>query len=107
MKSKSIYRLNWTVPTTLLLIISLVGCGGPISPPTQPPASPPAGETPSTPETAPTSEPSLPSPEPGGSTPTSPPEGSNVKFQDNFSDPSTGWADATLGHYHVGYHEPE
>ena len=32
---------------------------------------------------------------------------SNVLYQDDFTNPATGWAVAEFGNYFIGYHEPE
>ena len=112
MKSRSAYRLMWTLPTTFLLILGLVGCGAPPIPATQPPASSAPTEPAAITEPAATGAPtSLPEASPTGPespnpAPTAAPKG-GVKYQDDFSNPGTQWSVATLGDYHVGYHEPE
>ena len=31
----------------------------------------------------------------------------NVLYQDNFTNPATGWSEAKFDNYFIGYHEPE
>ncbi|HZM22093.1 MAG TPA: SH3 domain-containing protein [Anaerolineales bacterium] len=98
MKSQSIYPSKWTMSITLLLIFVIVGCTGQVVAPTSPPL--PSATT----EAA--------SPTPAGDkvTPTSQPPtttGESPLFQDAFTNPGTGWDDAKLGNYFVGYHGPE
>ena len=112
MKRQSSYRLNWAMATTCLVIIALVGCAGPAAPTLSPESSSTSNaastqEPTTTLESAPTSEAASPSPEATEPTATTAPEGTNVKYQDDFTNPSTEWNEATLGDYHVGYHEPE
>ena len=107
MKSQSIYRSSWAMPTALLLIVALVGCAGPGNVPTQPPATSPAVEasspSPGSVESTATSQSPTDNVEPA---PTSqPPTGENPVYQDDFANPGSGWDSATLGNYFVGYHE--
>jgi hypothetical protein len=36
-----------------------------------------------------------------------PVSGSDILYQDNFTDPSTGWTEDKFDNYFIGYHEPE
>src|SRR5688572_11033968 len=84
---------------TVVIILALIGCTGQGNPPTQPPAQAPS------PTAAAAS-----SPTPAGveSTATSVPvTGENVLYQDNFTNPATGWAEDQFDNYFIGYHEPE
>jgi hypothetical protein len=104
MKHQVIYRSNWAMSIAILLIFAIVGCTGQVAAPTLPPESSPTTEaSSSTPEaaTSPT--------EPGvEQTATSEPApDSNVLYQDDFTNPATGWAVAEFGSYFIGYHEPE
>ena len=105
MKSQIIHRSKWAMPTALLIIFAIVGCTGQVNAPTLPPARSSAPAPSSTPAVG------LPSPETDESMsmPTSqPPEGENPLYQDDFTDPSTGWPDKkTFDNYFIGYHEPE
>src|SRR5262245_27960050 len=100
MKGQIIYRSNWVMSMTLLLIFAMVGCQP--SAPTRPPASSSVPESSSTPE--------APSPTPGNVKSTAAPQPTTDKsalYQDVFTNPSTGWDEAKLGNYFVGYHAPE
>src|SRR5688572_6129053 len=104
MKRQVIYRSNWAMPLALLIIFAMVGCTGQVNPPAEPSLPPPTDQassptsdaasspTPSSVETTATSEPSI---------------DSNVLYQDEFNNPSTGWAAAEFDNYFIGYHEPE
>src|SRR5215208_2369820 len=100
MKHQASYRLNWAMPTALLIVFSLVGCQ-PSVPTLQPEAS-------SVPGASPTPEAPLATPATTETAPTSlPSEGENPLYQDTFTNKATGWDDAKLGNYFVGYHGPE
>ncbi|MCI0554031.1 MAG: hypothetical protein L0287_24040, partial [Anaerolineae bacterium] len=104
MKHQVIYRSNWAMSIALLIIFAMVGCTGQVSAPTLPPAPSPTAEA-----SLPTSDAAL-SPTPPGveSTPTSQPgTDSNVLYQDEFTNPGTGWSAAEFDNYFIGYHEPE
>jgi len=109
MKSQSIYRSKWAMPTALLIIFAVVGCTGQVNP-TLPPAPSPTAEA-SSPTSDAASSPTpdvASSPTPGSveSTATSQPATNKIPaYQDDFSNPGTGWDAATLGNYFVGYHE--
>jgi hypothetical protein len=101
MKHQVIFRSNWAMPTALLIMLAITGCQSAV--PTQPPAtSAPASS--STPEAAATAESASPTP---GVEATEPAQSSDVLFDDQFTNPSSGWDDAKLGDYFVGYHGPD
>jgi hypothetical protein len=104
MKHQVIYRSNWIV--AILLIFAVVGCTGQVAVPTLPPESSasPTPETASPPTEAATSptEPAVEQP-----ATSEPATDSNILYQDDFTNPATGWAVAEFGSYFIGYHEPE
>ena len=103
MKRQSIYPSKWTLSITLLLIFVIVGCTGQVVAPTLPPESSSTVAPSSTVVEAA-------SPTPGKVEPAATSESgtdNNVLFQDSFTNPGTGWDDAKLGNYFVGYHGPE
>jgi hypothetical protein len=95
------YRASLAM-VTLTVILVTAGCGNlPILPNTsnEPTASP-----------APAATEVVPSPVSGEATPTtapSAPSDPNVLFQDDFTNPATGWSEDKFDNYFVGYHEPE
>ena len=97
MNSHIISRSNWAKVMSLLIIFALAGCAGQLPAATQP-AAPSATAV----ETVPTEI----SAEP---TATSQPEATdpNVLYQDDFTNPGTGWTVDQFDNYFVGYHEPE
>jgi hypothetical protein len=97
MKSQLVSRSNWARSVALLIIIfALVGCTGQVAAPTLPPA-------PSS--TAAASSPTEASVE---STATSQPvTDKNILYQDDFTNPATGWSEDKFDNYFIGYHEPE
>jgi hypothetical protein len=89
------------------------GCAGNV-PPTAAPAAPPttaaATEAPATEAavTAAAAQESTATPEAtSSSTAVVPVSGGDALYQDNFTDPSTGWASDKFDNYFIGYHEPE
>src|SRR5687767_14463926 len=99
MKHQLIYRSKRALLPTALLLVMVVGCTGQVNPPTQPPAQAPS------PTAAAAS-----SPTPAGveSTATSVPvTGEDVLYQDDFTNPATGWAEDQFDNYFIGYHESE
>src|SRR5688500_6046625 len=83
---------------TVVIILALIGCTGQGNPPTQPPAQAPS----STAEASPPTEVGV------ESTATSVPvTGEDVLYQDDFTNPGTGWAEDQFDNYFIGYHEPE
>jgi Bacterial SH3 domain len=96
MKHQVNYRLKRAMPTALLIIFAIVGCTGQVNAPTLPPVPS------STPEAA------LPTSVSVKSTATSlPVADKNVLYQDDFTNPGTGWDAAEFDNYFIGYHEPE
>jgi len=92
MQRQFIYRGILTVSMLLLLLVS--GCGA---------LSGPAATT--EPTEAPVTSPTAESPE---ATPTSAPVANDdVIYQDDFTNPATGWTEEKFDNYFVGYHEPE
>ena len=85
-----------------LIVFALVGCAGQLPPPTLPAELPPTTE-PSSPAPELTSSPTQPGVQPG-STSQPPPD---VFYQDNFTNPGTGWDEVETADYFIGYHEPE
>ncbi|HVF24971.1 MAG TPA: SH3 domain-containing protein [Anaerolineales bacterium] len=96
MKRQIVSRSNWANSAILLIIFALVGCTGQVAAPTLPPA-------PSS--TAAASSPTEVSVD---STATSlPVTDENILYQDDFTNPATGWSVDQFDNYFVGYHEPE
>ena len=96
MKHQVIYRSKWAMPTALLIIFAIAGCTGQANAPTLPSA-------PSS-----TAAASSPTPVSVESTATSQPvTDNNVLYQDDFTNPGTGWEEVTFDNYFIGYHEPE
>src|SRR6476660_7732300 len=99
MKRQFFYRSSGAIAAVIVLL-SLSGCG--ISPnnPSQPTASPgPASPVPAS---------AVPSPATGEATETAAPvSNTDDFFQDDFTNPSTGWPEDKFDNYFIGYHEPE
>jgi hypothetical protein len=104
MKRQVVYRSNWTMAMALLLIFAIVGCTGQVAAPTTPPESSPTSEA-----VSPTADAAASPTEPGVEPPATsePAIDENVLYQDDFTNPTTGWAVAEFGNYFIGYHEPE
>lgn len=103
MKGQGINRPTWTILLALVVMFVIVGCIGQGSAPTLPPESSSTVAPSSTLVEAS-------SPTPGKVEPSATLESGtdkNVLFQDSFINPGTGWDDAKLGNYFVGYHGPE
>src|SRR6266508_4994459 len=101
MKSHFFYRFSCTI-VALIFILTSAGCAGnipaTISEPTSSPA-PVASAMPSQVSTDAT---------PVGITPTAVPvSDSNILYQDDFTNPATGWSEDKFDNYFIGYHEPE
>lgn len=93
MKSQHFFLFNQLMPVLLIAIIT-VSCAGSASTPTVIPAAS------SSPEVV----------VEGEATPTSAPvtnTNSNVLYQDDFTNPNTGWSEEKFDNYFIGYHEPE
>src|SRR5687767_14599934 len=97
MKHQLIRRFHGAT-LSVVIILALIGCTGQLPAPTQPPAQAPS----------PTAEGSAPTEVPVDSTATSPPAtNEDVLYQDDFTNPGTGWAEDQFDNYFIGYHEPE
>lgn len=96
MNIQRVSRAGWTI-TIVFFILVTSGCGGNL-PATAPPAStsPAASEAP-----APAST------QPPATEPQVPVSGSDALYQDDFTDPATGWPEDKFDNYFIGYHEPE
>ena len=82
---------KWAI-FTLIFILTVTGCGaGNVIVPT-PSLVPEASPSPEVVEATPTSEPV---------------SQENVLYQDDFSNPATGWTEEKFDNYFIGYHEPE
>src|SRR5574339_974635 len=104
MQDQSLYRYpwQWTLVTLVVLLLS-AGCGNLPLPATA------EATQPAVPSPVPTLEP-LASPEPqstASEAPQVPVSGKNALYQDDFTDPATGWAEDKFDNYFIGYHEPE
>jgi hypothetical protein len=97
MKRRIISRPKWGTVIASLLVFTIVGCAGQPPAPTLPPA-PTATEAASAPTDAPVKTTAT-----AESTTTDP----NVLYQDDFTNPATGWTEDQFDNYFVGYHEPE
>jgi hypothetical protein len=99
MSKQTIFRAA-ALALTLVLLVVTAGCGSNTANENPAPTSPPPllpTETPPIPtETA--------SVHTGHEAPVVDP---NVLYQDDFTDPTTGWAAETFDNYFIGYHEPE
>jgi hypothetical protein len=96
MKRRNSSRSNWMMSTAFLIIFTITGCAAQPPAPTLPPA-------PSATEAA--SSPTEVSVEPTATS--QPVTDANVLYQDDFTNPSTGWTEDQFDNYFVGYHEPE
>ena len=99
MKSQIVSRSNWAKSMAILIILALVGCTGQLPAPTQAPAVSPIAEVSAPPTEVVSTEPAA----------TAPPEATDpsVLYQDDFTNPGTGWTIDEFDNYFVGYHEPE
>jgi hypothetical protein len=99
MKSKFVSRSGWTI-VTLIVLLSMAGCGAiPATPGAPAPSAAPV--TAASPAPAVTAVASTQAQVPvSGSN-------SNALYQDNFTDPASGWPEDKFDNYFVGYHEPE
>ncbi len=95
MRNQGVYRSGWAI-ATLLFILTATGCGAIPSTVTEPTASVVPTELP------------VPSPVNTEAAPVpTPVSGANVLYQDDFTDPVTGWPEDKFDNYFIGYHEPE
>jgi len=104
MKHQLTYRAKSAMTMAVLMIVAIAGCTGQVIAPTQPPALSPAVEA-----SSPSPDAALsPTPPDAESTATSQPViDDSVLYQDDFTNPATGWAVAEFDNYFIGYHEPE
>jgi len=103
MKQQNLFRSLWII-VVFIFVLTSTGCAGnlpiPISGggPTSSPA-PAASAVPSAVSTDAT---------PVETTPTAAPvSDSNILYQDDFTNPATGWSEDKFDNYFIGYHEPE
>ena len=96
MKERFIYRYVWTIAILIFILIS-AGCGNV-------PATP-VEEATST--AMPVVATSAPVEDTATASPQVPVSGSDALYQDNFTDPATGWPEDKFDNYFIGYHEPE
>ena len=84
-------RLNWILSILLILLLT-AGCAG----------------SPTDTATAPAGETAISSPvaEAAAATPI-PVVDSNILYQDDFTNPASGWPEEKFDNYFIGYHEPE
>ena len=96
MKPRFFNRSQWSLGT-LILILMMTGCAGNVPATASEPTAQPAPATAAvasaesvepTPSAAPASDP-------------------NILFHDDFTNPTTGWAEDKFDNYFIGYHEPE
>jgi hypothetical protein len=97
MKEQRVYRFVGTIAIVFFILITS-GCGGNL-PATQPPAASPEPLASASPVAASTAALT-----PEGQVPVS---GANALYEDDFTDPATGWPEDKFDNYFVGYHEPE
>jgi hypothetical protein len=95
-----------------VLVLSIVGCTGKaIEPPapaatTEPSFTPAPASTPTAVASAEVSQNEA-TPEPAATGAASIAVTGNALYEDDFTDPSTGWPEAKFDNYFIGYHEPE
>src|SRR6266508_6988570 len=96
----NVSRSSWTI-ATFIFLLTATGCAGNL----------PLPNTANEPTASPAPEASaVPSPVSGEATPTAAPvspSDPNVLYQDDFTNPATGWSEDKFDNYFVGYHEPE
>src|SRR5512133_673549 len=88
------------IVVTVCLLVIAAGCTGNV-PATEAPATSPAPVA----SAAPTQEATAGATQ--EATAVVPVSGGDVLYQDNFTDPSTGWTQDKFDNYFIGYHEPE
>ena len=99
MKNQLVYRSCLTI-TSLICILTLVGCGA--IPSTVTVNEPTAASTAAPVASAPPTQVNV------ADTPAAiPVSGKNVLYQDDFTNPATGWPEDKFDNYFIGYHEPE
>ena len=101
MKSQFFYRCSCTI-IALIFILTSTGCAGNIPATVSEPTSSPASAASAVPSPVSTDAPSA------ETTPTAVPvSDANILFQDDFTNPATGWPEDKFDNYFIGYHEPE
>ncbi len=102
MRNRSAFRTSRAIAALVLVIT--IGCTArEIEPPAA--TSAPTLTAAPAPTAAPTASPT--SETVGEAAHSEPDVATNVLFEDNFTDPSSGWAEAKFDNYFIGYHEPE
>ena len=96
MNSRHYYRYTWVL-SALLIVSITVGCAGNAANPTTAPSAPPQTSAPLVENTVVA---------PAATTP-EPVVDENVIYQDNFTNPASGWPEEKFDNYFIGYHEPE
>ena len=95
MRNQRIFRANGIISAVLIVLIA-TGCAGTAQEPTSAPSA--------IPEVLPTSVPTeAAAPEPTPVVVSDP----NVLYQDDFTNPASGWPEEKFDNYFIGYHEPE
>src|SRR4026208_230700 len=101
MKHQFFYRSRCAI-VTLIFILTSAGCAGNIPATVTEPSSSPAPVASAVPSAVSTEE------TPPKTTPTAVPVSDpNVLYQDDFTNPATGWSEDKFDNYFIGYHEPE
>jgi len=96
MKHPFVSRSSWAT-IALILILTSAGCAGNIPATVTEPTSSPAPVASASSEAT-----------PAETTPSAVPvSDSNILFQDDFTNPATGWSEDKFDNYFIGYHEPE
>src|ERR1044071_40013 len=95
MRDQRTFRANWVI-SALLIVLITVGCAGTgqqaiTEPDATPEVSSPTAES--------TEDAAVPSPAPVSA--------SDVLYQDDFTNPASGWPEEKFDNYFIGYHEPE
>ena len=97
MRTQRTSGVNWIL-SALLIVFITVGCAGKANEPTSAPTT--ASTSAASPTAAAT--------EAAATTPTTAPVvDKNVLYQDEFTNPASGWPEEKFDNYFVGYHEPE
>jgi hypothetical protein len=96
MKRQNVYHSSWTI-VTLIFLLTSTGCAGNLPATLNEPTSSPAPVASA-----------VPSPVSVETTPAAAPvSDSNILYQDDFTNPATGWSEDKFDNYFIGYHEPE
>ena len=96
MKRQKVYRSSWVI-VTLSFLLTSTGCAGNLPATLNEPTSSPAPVASA-----------VPSPVSVETPPTAAPvSDSNILYQDDFTNPATGWSEDKFDNYFIGYHEPE